>query len=282
MEIVRWIEGEDNLEQAVARSLDDADLADQQDTEERLTTLSVTRVNMFLRCPRQFYYRYLEGLKMPPRSALGEGKALHRALATAHLEQKKSGVPPLSLVLDAHQDYWKEEQKTIAGWDSDDTPDKVDKRGKSFLTQYHQELLPKVQPEAVEKGFVAMVGGFKTVGFIDLLDGSGAKSCVIDHKVVKKAQKAKGSKQLTLYAKVFGAAAGRFNLFKKLKNPVIESDEATFEEQDFLKVEMLFSDVGRAIKMCYANGLFPRCDTEGWVCSPDYCGYYTTCWRKPV
>ena len=43
------------------------------DIQELITTkkhLSVTQLKMYLRCPLQYKYRYIDGLKIPPTSSL--------------------------------------------------------------------------------------------------------------------------------------------------------------------------------------------------------------------
>lgn len=277
---VNWIEGttETDIHATVEQAIAEAEQLEARSTEARLTRLSVSRVNTFLRCPRSFYYHYVEQLDTPPGSALCEGKALHAALAIAHTEQKaKYAVPPLDLLLDAHADVWKDEQKEVGSWDKDDTPASVDRRGKTFLKQYYEDHLPHVIPTAVEMGFETMLGGYRVIGYIDLID----RDTIVDHKVVARAVKADFSKQLMLYSFVTGTTKARFNLFKKLKKPVIDTTEATFHDGHFQRLSKLFSDVGQAIQMCYRQGHFPRCDWEqSWMCNRQRCGYFERCWRQ--
>ncbi len=44
--------------------------------------LSYSRINSFLRCPRKFYLKYIEGLKEPATPAMEIGKSVHDALDT--------------------------------------------------------------------------------------------------------------------------------------------------------------------------------------------------------
>ena len=42
--------------------------------------LSFTQISMFLRCPRQYEYRYVQGIKSPPSGALILGRCWHETL----------------------------------------------------------------------------------------------------------------------------------------------------------------------------------------------------------
>ena len=59
--------------------------------------LSVSQVNMYLRCPLQYMFRYIEGLKLPPKSAMTLGKSIHFGIE-GNYRQK----------IDSHKDLPKE------------------------------------------------------------------------------------------------------------------------------------------------------------------------------
>ena len=42
--------------------------------------LSYTQINMFLRCPRQYEYRYVHGLKVPPTGAMVQSRVWHQTV----------------------------------------------------------------------------------------------------------------------------------------------------------------------------------------------------------
>jgi len=42
--------------------------------------LSYTQLNMFLRCPRQYEYRYIHGLKVPPSGAMVQSRVWHQTV----------------------------------------------------------------------------------------------------------------------------------------------------------------------------------------------------------
>ena len=40
--------------------------------------LSPSQINMYLRCPAAYKYRYVDGLILPPKAALTRGKSVHK------------------------------------------------------------------------------------------------------------------------------------------------------------------------------------------------------------
>lgn len=53
-----------------------------QELLKKALPLSYSRINTFLKCPRKFYLRYIEGLEEPPTPAMQIGKSVHEALDT--------------------------------------------------------------------------------------------------------------------------------------------------------------------------------------------------------
>ena len=53
--------------------------------------LSISRLNMMLRCPMQYKHRYVDGAIAPPGVALIVGKGTHRANASDLLHKMDSG-----------------------------------------------------------------------------------------------------------------------------------------------------------------------------------------------
>ncbi len=51
--------------------------------------ISATQLNMYLRCPAQYKFRYVDGIILPPKSALTKGKAVHRGQEFNYWQQLK-------------------------------------------------------------------------------------------------------------------------------------------------------------------------------------------------
>ena len=52
---------------------------------EKKAHYSPSQINMFLRCPAQWKFRYVDRIIAPPKSSLVQGKAYHKALETNYL-----------------------------------------------------------------------------------------------------------------------------------------------------------------------------------------------------
>ena len=74
-----------------------------------LDHISHSQISMWLRCPRQWEYRYVAGLKIPPSGPLIVGSAYHSALEGNFIQKVSSMVDlPLSDCLDIFSDAWEE------------------------------------------------------------------------------------------------------------------------------------------------------------------------------
>src|SRR3990167_9429642 len=110
---------------------------------------SPSQYRMYLRCEAQYYFRYAEGLKMPPGSALTLGISTDEALAYNFTEKKQTGSDePASQVLDYYvAEFEKRRDQTV--WFSDEKPTELrDEAGKA-LSQYHKDECPNLQPAEV-------------------------------------------------------------------------------------------------------------------------------------
>ena len=52
--------------------------------------LSATQIGMFLRCPRQYEFRYMQGLKQPPSGAMVQSKVWHRTVEENYRQKIES------------------------------------------------------------------------------------------------------------------------------------------------------------------------------------------------
>lgn len=135
---------------------------------------SVSRVNMWHRCPKQYEYRYLQGLKTPPALRPLAGKAGHGGLEAHMREKLRTGIdPPLSVMHDAFAQTYQDERYGLElepEENEDATKDYVAKT----LTRYHTNNAPFVQPRAIEQQFLLpLIGQAEQLppllGYIDII-----------------------------------------------------------------------------------------------------------------
>lgn len=263
-----------------------------------LPYLSISQVELYQKCPMQFYYRYILGKRSPPGISSVQGTNIHKAVEVGYRHvMDKHELPQLELSLDAYSDALDKNLTSDVVWadeDGDDTigsskdKGKVKDQGVKLLQTWHQKKLPRVTPKAVEKSFVTTFAGIPVVGVVDLidrinkpLDPSNTElhpmlDAVVDNKVVSKkyAQSAVDNKlQMTVYSHASGLNQQRYDLFVKTKTPKLEEMLTSRNPQDIRWAVKTFQEVAKAI----SAGIFPMCSTESWACSAKWCGYWSIC-----
>lgn len=243
-----------------------------------LDHVSYSQIGMWNRCPKSWYYRYVEGLKVAPAGAMIEGSCYHKALET-NFKQKITTMEdlPVDHCADAFSDAWEErlrEEERIEWEDKD--PGELKDEGIWLVRTYIKEAAPDIQPAEVEQVYVKKISGVKTVGVIDLVDTT---KHIIDHKTAaKKYTQSDVDKddQITTYAfmKSSGALAQVHVAVKPTKTlpPRIQ----------ILKTYRTLEDIKWWLEMVEGiiaqmqSGIAPP-RSNGWWCSPRFCGYFSRC-----
>ncbi len=117
--------------------------------------LSVSSVNLFLKCPQRWKYRYIDGLYEPTSPAALLGGATGAAEGQ-HYGSIVDGGPGLSTreVLDAYSDEFDlRKEREEVDWEGE-KPGRVKDQGARVLPLYHHHVAPTVKPIAVEREFV--------------------------------------------------------------------------------------------------------------------------------
>lgn len=245
--------------------------------------LSITQAEMYMRCAKQYEYRYIDKLKMPPAVPLVEGGCHHSAIGmnTDNYVDKEENLKNKIVVekfsdefSDRSVDIPKKEWK-LAG----DNKDSVIVRGKMMLNNYMDDIAPNLIPiEYSEKKIELMVGGIPMVGFIDFL----SEDCVIDDKVVKamKSQyEVDTDLQLTIYSEAEDKEGVAFCCLTKTKAGAVKLISSIRTSNDFKAAEMIISSIADVIK----KGAFPMCSpSNSFPCSERWCGYWKKCRGKYI
>ena len=255
-------------------------------------TFSHSQFKMYQRCPKQYYHRYIMGMKVRPGVAMTKGSALHEGAEKTHSSTIKTG-KPLSLkdakasVSDAFDSICS--NSDVEGMDN---PGEAKDQTLRHFEVYYKQAVPVIRPIAVEKGFAIKLGSVPLVGFIDLvdevlIDRTGDKSIegegpavievVADLKFTGKRwseHMMNNDTQLTLYAHVQGTPRVRIDFLLDQKSGTKYIQERSLRNPHAVK--LLTEDMEATVDMI-KRGFFPRCDPTGWQCGPDYCGYYSAC-----
>jgi len=244
--------------------------------------LSTTSLKMYLRCPLQFMFRYVQGLKIPPVGAIVLGKSVHKGLEENYRHKQRTEKDlPLPKVLEAYAAFFdQEKQQEEIDWEGE-PPGKLKDEGVGLIKVYHKITAPSIQPIAVEEAFEL---GFENVpytlkGYLDLVDQN---KVIRDTKTAKRSypqDAAHTDIQLTAYNLGYKYIKGEepkslcFDVMVRTKQPKVQTLESLPRTQAqltrFLK---LLGSIARAIK----TGIFYPCENQQ-VCS--WCGYREVCKR---
>jgi RecB family exonuclease len=243
--------------------------------------ISASQINMFLRCPAQYKYRYIDGIILPPKSALTKGKAVH-AGQEHNYKQKIDTLQDVKLseVQEVTAAAF-EEQASITEWDREEDPGKVKDSAVVLASLYHTEIAPTVQPILVEEKIEIPIAGTTLLGFIDVLDSKGY---IRDTKTASKTpaeSEIDKSLQLTAYSMAHRELMGvpergvKLDYLVNTKVPKVVTLEAVRTEQDITRFTRIVERVKGAID---AKAFYPNPGNQ--LCSEKWCGYWAECHKE--
>ena len=252
-----------------------------------LPFISQSMIGQFYRCPEQFRRRWIDKEIIPPGIAARRGTAVHKAAAVNHLQKIVSMTDlPLGDLQDAARDEYvrvvkegifipKEEapaaKKLIgAGLDS----------AVSLTEVYHRDLAPQIQPIMAEERQIIDVGlPVELQGTIDVVTDSRWLPDMKTAAKSKSINEAHNSLQLTFYSGLYYSKFGHWpeklslEILVATKDPKLQSLETTRGMDDWqqllARIQLMLAQI--------ETGLFPPCDPGSWICSPQWCGYFSSC-----
>ena len=240
--------------------------------------ISHSQLSMWHRCPRQWEFRYVKGLKLPPSGPLVLGSCYHTTLEF-NFKQKKSTMHDISHadMQDTFSTAWsmKLSEETEVDW-RDDHPGEIKDMGIKLVTVYRNDISPSIQPMQVEQHYTSSIAGVTFVLILDLID---ATDTVIDHKTAGKSyNQADVDKDIQATAVAF--VLKRPILFQnhvalKLKSPRIQIVDTYRTEED---IKWWYNMAELDVKQMKTGIAPPR--PQGWHCSPKWCGYYDLCRKE--
>lgn len=235
-------------------------------------------IGMFMRCPKQWYYRYVENIKTKPNAAMTVGTSVHAGIE-ANYEQKIKSKKNLKTaqVVEVFADTFAKDKRKI-DWKAEDiTPDKAQAVGIKALTHYHEVRAPLIQPLLVEKQVTikldlgdGMVEEME--GTLDLIDD---KRTLRDHKTSKdkpKEVKVDHCIQTAIYkmgAEQEGYKVNKVEIdyiVKSAVNPTVIS--ITVPDTKPLALQVI-----KGMRTNINAGNFMP-NPDGWWCSAKWCGYH--------
>ena len=249
--------------------------------------MSPSQLDMYCRCPKQWAFRYIDKLIMPPDIGLSKGSSVHEA-AKINGSQKivsHADLPVKDVVDAAVQDFHSREgdielnadekslgKDTVLGNAADSVA--------GFTTLYAAEVSPAYQPTVVEQKFRIETSGVALAGIVDMIDD---RKSVVDFKTAgrKKNQgEADCSMQLTAYAAAHRSITGEQE--EDLRFEVLVENKGGHKSQrlvttrtadDFTALAARMNAISAAIQA----GSFTPALPGSWWCSKRFCGYADRC-----
>ena len=244
--------------------------------------LSFTQLSMFLRCPRQYEFRYIQGIKRPPSGSLVVGKSWHKAVELNYLQKIKSETDlPLEDVQDCFSDTFEQAFAEEVNLDAGENPGQLKDQGILITTEHHKTIAPKVHPFLVEQDFNLDLGSnfpYTLKGFWDVIERDGV---IVDNKSYGRTPTQSDLDkdiQFTAYATAYRAINQKTELGLRMdciiKNKVpkavqFHTKRTNVDCRWFL---VLVEKVAQAIQ----SGIFPPNPTS-YLCSERFCGYWNEC-----
>jgi putative RecB family exonuclease len=240
--------------------------------------ISVSQIKMFLRCPLQYKYRYIDNLKIPPTSSLTLGKSIHAAIEGNYSQKIETKLDlPSEKVLDLFSDRWEmEAAETVFNEDEKAGTTKDD--GIKMITVYHEQISPTIQPKLVEQEFNLSFENvsYTLKGIIDLVT---IDEKIVDHKTAKRSMvdaDVTSNIQLTCYSLAYRSLFGtperelRFDVMVRTKIPKLQQISTLRTQSDIDRFLKLVGYVSKAIQ----SGIFYPCE-DRQTCS--WCSYRRIC-----
>lgn len=247
-----------------------------------LDHLSYSQASCWQRCHKQWFYRYIEGLKIPPSGAQAQGKGVHKA-QEVNFEQKiesKEDLPESDIV-DAFSDSW--DSQLDEGLNlGDDKPGELKDQGVQLTKLYHAEIAPKIEPVAVEQKFKIEFEdtNWSVIGYIDV---RGTTKTHDTKTIGKSPPKIMGYDfQSATYwiGEKYGLGVKpqpfEYNYLVKNKKPKSVDIEVPDQSQWEQRTLQKYADVAIEIHSALKSGIFATHENHN-LCSPRWCGYYSKC-----
>jgi CRISPR/Cas system-associated exonuclease Cas4 (RecB family) len=244
-----------------------------------------SEIQTFLKCGKQWEFRYLLGIKTPPKAALTVGSAVDRAVTANLIEKLKTGAYLSNeAVLDSYSTSF-DSLKTSTEWGEDDAGEQKD-IGAQLVSAHSEKVAPTIDPATIQEEFVIETdAGYDLGGTIDLTEKDGT---VVDTKTAKKmydADAVENSVQASMYDFAYEALKGkparafRFDVLVKPTKTIGARVQRVEAKVSLSQREFLFDGITQMHKAIQAGVTLPA--PEGaWWCSKDWCGYWSMCKGK--
>lgn len=250
--------------------------------------MSWSQINLLNRCGEAYRRRYVLGEKIPPGIAMAVGTATDKSVTRDLTEKKDTGsLLPDDVISDIARDAllsaWgdgvalSEDERTVG--EAKLKGEAVDKSVR-LSELHHGAQAPLIEPVHLQREIriESPSRDLEILGYIDIQEPDAVR----DTKTSGKSPAAgmiETADQLTLYAlgvKVIdGKAPAKVHLdyLVDTKQPKVVTLEATRDEGHFRALLARIDNAAESVRA----GVFVPVSQDHWMCSPRWCGYYSTC-----
>lgn len=237
--------------------------------------ISPSQLKLYLRCPRQYEFRYIQGLRLAPGGSLVKGLAAHKA-AEANLANKiVSGEDlPVEAIQDLTSDEF-ERLRLTAEFQADENPGALKDAAVRSAVAWRNKVAPGINPAAVETWVEAPTPeGNVVFGRLDCEEVDGTIRDMKNTSRLPAANALAVDVQAMGYCYMQGGAAPvQFDyLVEQGRTITYAPRTAQFTATDMVDFAKTVDGVARAVEA----GAFPQ-NRDGWWCSSKWCGYWPKC-----
>lgn len=252
---------------------------------------SYTQISTLFRCGRMYQKRYIERKPSILNASLLAGRVYHQTVAAAYNKKLAGYEMGNEEVADIFSGFWERSiadkhiiaeegepktEITYVEWRGR-APGELKDKGIRMCKHYLKEVMPGYKPLEVEQKKETEINGIILVGYLDAVaENAFRRRIIIDHKWRKKSfsdDDLNNDFQSTFYTILSGIPYTQFHTALDQTHIRVKIDEVQRVEDDIAWVKQLIKEAHQQIQA----GSFPPNGISTWVCSIDYCSYYTEC-----
>lgn len=242
-----------------------------------------TEIKMFQKCGKQWEFRYVLGLTIPPTASQTLGSAVDAGVSQNFAQKIESKTDlPLQEVLDVYsQSFETRAKETDWKWSGENKHAQKD-LGVKLVEIYQKTIAPQIQPVTVQETFwLPTDAGYAVTGTMDVVDDNDIVRDIKTSKNRYSPNSISKSIQPALYDYAFENTRNRKSkgfvfdvLVKASPQSQVVAGEVSLSDR-----EWLFDTISNMHRAIQAGVALPA--PEGaWWCSPKWCGYWTKCKGK--
>lgn len=258
--------------------------------------ISISQILTYIQCPEHYLFRYVLGIKIPPRKAITNGKSIHQATAE-YYKYKKENNQDLSL-MDYKNLYYEKLKQNLEEYkkELEETSWLIDKNylekekeidDKSLETSglmgvevYYKDEAKDRKMKEIEKELRIKTNlGIDLLGYVDFINETDDIYELKTSSRTPNLQELEKDPQLNYYYMLYKNISNKNNVdFEKTfiiltKMPKLVKFRIN-SSQFVVKEDILLYYISNIIKAINNNIWYCIHKSDDWVCSKDWCGYY--------